>query len=177
MFNFSSIDSFLIGKKKPSHRVIDHFESLLDFDWPDFSLNLEKNKFRFYLLSFLIIQFLCCLILLILNNWHYLLKWFGKTNSNFKRTQSVNDFIQKTTYELNKLNYLEKAIEKQKKEEPSLGVESRLSQDNLQRQASLLSTRTNNNNTKDSDLEIKSSYLFVPYFKNSKSSCNLSDTH
>jgi hypothetical protein len=70
----------------------------------DYGLNLDDDDLsliRFYLTSYCLIQFACCLILFLLNNWHYFLKWHDVLLSNTNRTDklrytlSVTEFLNK----------------------------------------------------------------------------------
>ena len=164
------------------HRVLDQFEALFSFDLPikacNNSLNLESQslfRYRSYLLAFLVLQFLCCLILFILNNWHYLVLCYDKNNTTeFKRTQSVVDFIKKTEYESNKLNYLENFIKRQKFDEQNTELQ-KLKSINDSNKLDLTQNNLNLNEISDSEPDKSSSYLYVPFFRNSRLSRTMSD--
>jgi hypothetical protein len=120
MLNFNSTAGYkldqqlnVVQQKKQafsdSHRVINDFEELFEFILPmrDNGLNLQQNdlsQIRFYVASYCLIQFACCLILFLFNNWHYFLRWYDLLNSsnaarkrskNLKNTLSVTEFLNK----------------------------------------------------------------------------------
>jgi len=165
------------------HRVIDHFESLLEFDLPfknyNNNLNLDVQssfKYRLYFISFLVTQFLCCFILFWLNNWHYLPSRFLNTSrSLFKRTESVADFIEKIEYESKKLSYFENFV--QKKKDPEIiftnETQKNTEEESRLRESSSILTIGAHSIVLDS-VDNRSSYLYVPYFRHTKSNSNLS---
>ena len=164
------------------HKVIDHFESMLEFDLPfknyDNNLNLDVEssfKYRLYFISFLVSQFLCCFILFWLNNWHYLPSWFlKKKKSSFKKTESVADFIKKIEYEKNKLRYFENFVQKQNGPEIILMNETNTNTEQESNIREISSSQTiGAHSILLNSVDNRSSYLYVPFFKNSKSISNL----
>ena len=146
------------------HRVISHFETLLEYNIPIKSSNnylnldkLDQKMFQFYLSVYLVSQFISCLFLFILNNWHYL---FRKKEAHLKRTQSVIDFEKKNNYERYKLAYLETHILKKQMDQVELNS------------ITLSEARSESN---ENEIHKTNSYLYVPYFKTSKLNNSLSD--
>ncbi|CAF0811755.1 unnamed protein product [Brachionus calyciflorus] len=89
------------------HRVVNDFDDLIDFALPlvneNFNLSHEDLFYlRCFLLIYFILQFICCLLLFVLNNWHYIALWYdtfkrrGIYPKKFKNTLSVMNFSNKT---------------------------------------------------------------------------------
>lgn len=112
------------------HRVINDFDGMLEIVLPrgkEILHQTDDDSFylRFYLTMYALLQLACCIILFLLNNWHYILIWFNKIDQNrfienengrkLKHTLSVNNFLRKLEYEKAKMSYLNELIDKHDK--------------------------------------------------------------
>lgn len=86
------------------HRALENLEELFEFFLPlaDNGLNLNPTDlfdFKILLAIFFILQFTCCFLLLILNNWHYIALWSCSNrkiySKKLKNTLSVINFLNK----------------------------------------------------------------------------------
>lgn len=88
------------------HRALDDLEELFEFVLPlaDNVLNLNSVdifSFKILLVFFFILQFTCCFLLLVLNNWHYVALWYDSCSNKkiystkLKNTLSVINFLNK----------------------------------------------------------------------------------
>lgn len=113
-----------------NHSILEDFEELFDFFLPlnesdeSNKFNLDEKtraEFRFYLLAFILVQLGCCILLFLLNNWHYFLIFLDSFRSKkqlpneLRRTLSVIDYLHKSDYEKAKLAELEHLIHERKK--------------------------------------------------------------
>jgi hypothetical protein len=92
-----------------NHRAMNDFQELFEFILPvrENGLNLDDSdlyQLKLYLTCYCLIQFTCCLTLLILNNWHYILEFYdaysvrkrdGQLTRKLKKTLSVIEFLNK----------------------------------------------------------------------------------
>lgn len=169
----------LTNESTVEHKIISHFESLLEYKLPIRSFNNHLNlsskdqcSYELYLLIYLVTQYLACLLLFLLNNWHYVTLYKNSKETKFKRTQSVIDFMKKNDYETNKLVYLKTHMNLQNcKQTEAISELKSKSATSVANEIELIET----SNLNPAPIEKSNSYLYVPYFKNSKLSNSFSD--
>ena len=96
------------------HLAIEDYESLIQFINHSAlnSLNISDEdlfKLRVLFVVYVLIQFSCCLILLVLNNWDTIVY-----RARLKRTLSVDEFVRKVELEKSTSSYLRKIIRREK---------------------------------------------------------------
>ena len=110
------------------YRTNEYFDTIFEFKKiilkQSNHLNLDDEslfEFRLYLFLYLLFQFFCCLLLLLLNNWIYLSIWYdNKINRSFitkptiRRTLSIENFMKKTEFKKNNSLALENVSDKNK---------------------------------------------------------------
>ena len=117
--------TYAIKKKRPyssnsylDHRAVFDLEELFNFLIPlgNPSLNLSDDDlfyFRLYALAFSLLQFSCCVLIFILNYWHYFHSWYYSEKKNvvtIKKTASVVNFLHENEFRKQNLVYLEEFI-------------------------------------------------------------------